>query len=107
MRLRTTLPFVFILLSFVFGIVYPSAQVEQEVIVLQLKERYRPLKVDINTASAELITLLPGIGAKTAAKIVEYRKKKVSIRTLQELESIEGLGKRRIEEMRKYVSLRQ
>ncbi len=32
-------------------------------------------KVNINTASAQQLTVLPGVGSKLAARIVDYRQK--------------------------------
>jgi len=42
-------------------------------------------KVDINTASAEQLTTLPGVGRKPAARILEYRQKSGAFKSVQEL----------------------
>ena len=41
--------------------------------------------VNINTASATEIATLPGIGAKTAARIVEYRQKNGPFKKVEEI----------------------
>jgi competence protein ComEA len=48
-------------------------------------------KVNINTASAEQLTTLPGVGAKLAARIVEYRQKSGAFKSVQELMNVKGI----------------
>jgi competence protein ComEA len=50
--------------------------------------------VNINTASAAEFEALPGIGAKTAARIVEYRQKNGPFKKVEELMNIRGLGEK-------------
>jgi Helix-hairpin-helix motif len=50
------------------------------------------LKLDINSASAGELELLPGIGPGRAAKIVAVRRKRGGFRRLQELDERELLG---------------
>ena len=38
-------------------------------------------KVNINTATAQQLTVLPGVGEKLAARIVDYRQKAAASRT--------------------------
>ena len=45
-------------------------------------------KVNINTASAEQLTTLPGVGPKLAARIVEYRQKSGAFKSVQELMNV-------------------
>ena len=49
-------------------------------------------KVNINTASAEQLTTLPGIGPKLAARIVEYRQKSGAFKSVQELMNVKDLN---------------
>jgi competence protein ComEA len=51
-------------------------------------------KVNINTASAEQLTTLPGVGPKLAARIVEYRQKSGTFRSTQELMNVKGVGEK-------------
>ena len=48
--------------------------------------------VNINTATVNELCKLPGIGEKTAEKIIEYRKKSGGFETIEELKKIEGIG---------------
>jgi competence protein ComEA len=50
--------------------------------------------VNINTASATDIEGLPGIGAKTAARIVEYRQKNGPFKKIEELMNVRGVGEK-------------
>jgi competence protein ComEA len=50
--------------------------------------------VNINTASAAEIEGLPGIGAKTAARIIEYRQKNGAFKKVEELMNVRGIGEK-------------
>lgn len=50
--------------------------------------------VNINTASAAEFEALPGIGAKMAARIVEYRQKNGPFKKIEELMNVRGLGEK-------------
>ena len=50
--------------------------------------------VNINTASAADFEALPGIGAKVAARIVEYRQKNGPFKKVEELMNVRGIGEK-------------
>ena len=50
--------------------------------------------VNINTATAEQLASLPGIGPKTAERIVEYRQKHGSFKKIEELMNVKGIGEK-------------
>ena len=50
--------------------------------------------LNINTASASDFEALPGIGAKTAARIVEYRQKNGPFKKIEELMNVRGVGEK-------------
>jgi competence protein ComEA len=51
-------------------------------------------QVNINTASVADFDALPGIGAKTAALIVEYRQKNGPFKKIEELMNVRGIGEK-------------
>ena len=53
-----------------------------------------PAAVNINTASVKELDALPGIGAKTAALIVEYRQKNGPFKKIEELMNVRGVGEK-------------
>jgi competence protein ComEA len=50
--------------------------------------------VNINTASASDFEALPGIGAKTATRIVDYRQKNGPFKKVEELMNVRGVGEK-------------
>ena len=50
--------------------------------------------VNLNTASAAQLESLPGIGARTAARIVEYRQKNGAFKKVEELMNVKGIGEK-------------
>jgi len=51
-------------------------------------------KININTASAEELTQLQGIGPKYAAKIVEYRDQNEPFASPEDLMKVPGIGQK-------------
>jgi competence protein ComEA len=49
-------------------------------------------KINVNTASAEELAQLKGVGPKYAAKIVEYREKYGPFKTPEDLMNVPGIG---------------
>jgi comEA protein len=61
--------------------------------------------VNINTASAAELDALPGIGAKTAALIVEYRQKNGPFKKIEELMNIRGVGEKNFLKLKDQISV--
>lgn len=62
-------------------------------------------RVDLNRASAEELATLPGIGEAKAAAIVEYRKSSGAFTSVDELESVRGIGPALVAKLRPIVTL--
>ena len=63
------------------------------------------LLIDINTASAEQLQLLPGIGPSRARSIIEDRQAMGPFSTIDDLQRIRGIGPATVEGVRPYVHL--
>jgi competence protein ComEA len=50
--------------------------------------------VNLNTATAAQLESLPGIGARTAALIVEYRQKNGGFKKIEDLMNVRGVGEK-------------
>lgn len=62
-------------------------------------------KININTASAEDLDFLPGIGAVLAERIVDYREEHGGFRSLEEIKEVSGIGDATYEEIRDLITL--
>ncbi len=57
-------------------------------------------RVNINTADAEALTQLPGIGPKTAKSIIAYRKKNGKFKKAEDLLNVKGIGEKTLKKMK-------
>lgn len=62
-------------------------------------------KLNLNTASVDQLTNLPGIGVKTAEQIFAYRKRVGTIKSLDELLNVKGVGEKKISKLKAYLTL--
>lgn len=53
--------------------------------------------VNINTADADTLAALPGIGRVLAERIVAYRRQNGSFRAIEEITKVEGIGEKKAE----------
>ena len=61
--------------------------------------------VNLNTASAADLEGLPGIGAKTAARIVEYRQKNGPFKKVEELMNVRGVGEKNFLKLKPQITV--
>ena len=62
-------------------------------------------KINLNTADAEAIQYIPGIGLSKAEKIIEIRDKAGKFTSMEEIDAVLGIGERTMIDIRKYGSL--
>ncbi len=60
-------------------------------------------KVNLNSATAQQLTALPGVGEKLAARIVEYRQKSGGFKSPQELMNVKGIGEKNFQKLQQYL----
>jgi len=53
-------------------------------------------KIDVNTATAEQLQSVKGIGVKTAAAIIAYREAHGAFKDVEELVKVRGIGKKKL-----------
>jgi competence protein ComEA len=61
-------------------------------------------RININTASAEELEALPGIGEVIAARIIAYREQNGPYRTVDDMIHVQGLSDRTIDDIRDLVT---
>ena len=65
----------------------------------------RNFKININTARADQLQMLPGIGASLAGRIVDYRKDNGPFKALEDLEDVDGLTAKRFGRIKELIEL--
>ncbi len=70
---------------------------------LQNSKRYvLDMPINLNTATAEDLALIPGIGEKTAEAIVQARSYLGAFKEIEDLLEVRGIGHKKLEAFRKY-----
>ena len=60
-------------------------------------------KININTADSAEFQKIPGVGAKTAEKIINYRAQN-SFSSIEDIKNVDGIGDKKFESMKDYIS---
>lgn len=60
--------------------------------------------INVNTADAAALDKLPGVGPSLAARIVEYRRKNGPFSSMDDLDSVEGIGPSKLENLKDTVT---
>ena len=61
--------------------------------------------INLNTATVADLERLPGIGAKVAARIVDYRTKKGPFKKTEELMNVQGIGEKSFLKLRAQLTV--
>ncbi|MFP5380511.1 MAG: ComEA family DNA-binding protein [Vicinamibacteria bacterium] len=61
--------------------------------------------VDINRASAAELEELPGVGVRTAERIIEYRTKHGGFKKIEELMNVQGIGEKSFLKLKPLVTV--
>ena len=93
------------------GIGQYQHDVDQKLLERKLQEGVESLVnmvgVDVNSASASLLSFVAGVGAKLAKSIVEHREINGMFRTKKELLKVKGLGAKAYEQLAGFIRIRE
>jgi comEA protein len=73
--------------------------------VFAAKKKPPAAPINLNTATSEELQLVPGIGPVTAEKILKMRKAYGPFKSVDDLRAIRGIGPKRLEKMRRYLTV--
>ncbi len=95
---RTAIIILVVLLTFGFSALASAkdASLEKTIPVLEGK-------INVNTATAKELKLLPGIGEKTAANVIEYRTQNGNHTETTSLLKVKGIGKKTLEKINEFI----
>ncbi|MCB9860353.1 MAG: ComEA family DNA-binding protein [Phycisphaeraceae bacterium] len=83
-----------------------SEELDKPHMIVQPSERdgsSGTLRIDLNTATAAELELLPGIGPKLAGKILSDRAEHGLFTSLEDLDRVRGIGEKTIEKIRPFA----
>ncbi|MBN2119823.1 MAG: helix-hairpin-helix domain-containing protein [Candidatus Omnitrophica bacterium] len=63
------------------------------------------VKVNVNTATREQLLAIYGIGEVIADRIIFYRTENGPFAAIEDLEKVEGIGKKKLEKIKRYLIL--
>lgn len=69
------------------------------------EEKLKPKSININTATKEILVMLPGVGESTADKIISYRETHNGFRKIENIMKVKGIGKKKFEKLKDYITV--
>lgn len=79
---------------------------EDKYIIQSNNNKKETTKVNINTANQSELESLPGIGASTAIKIIEYRKENGKFSKIEDIKGVKGIGNAKYEKIKNLIYIK-
>ena len=97
----------FVVLAVVVFVLGASVQLglRRDIPPVRWARSVRASKIPINSAGAQELQMLPGIGAKLSGKIVEYRKSHGPFHSVEDLGSVSGVSAKRLKIIKGLIEL--
>ncbi len=101
----------FILSLLILGLFYTGLSYHKKTVsstefaVIDIDEK--EILLNINTARAELLQRLPGIGPVLAEEILVYREEVGGFKDIEELKDVKGIGDKKFEDMKGMITINE
>ena len=77
-----------------------------EVNNIKLEDSNKTNIVNINTANQTQLETLPGIGASTALKIINYRKQNGKFNNIEDIKQVSGIGESKFNKIKNFIKVK-
>ena len=94
----------FIMIVFIVGAAV-QLLFKRDIAPVRWAKSVRQFKININTARADQLQMLPGIGATLAQRILDYRHDNGLFKKLEELKDVDGLTSKRFGHIKELIEL--
>ena len=101
----------FILSLLILGLFYTGLSYHKKTVsstefaVVDIREK--EILININTARAEFLQRLPGIGPVLAKEIVAHREETGDFKHIEELKDVKGIGNKKFEDVRGMITINE
>ena len=86
-------------------ILIPSIDEETSNEMISSSNSIKSDKININTATAEELDKLPGVGPAKAEDIISYRESNGRFKTIEELKNVKGIGESSFEKIKEKITI--